>query len=490
MTLLRSIGLRPASVGAAFLLSGAAAVAQTEVPVTLTTVAEAGVSLERGRLAAMQPGRLVRFDLADGAFVTGVVAERRDRAAGRFSIFGRLSGRPAGSFLLAVNREAMAGYLRTADTGFLRVRTRPGGRGVLEQFDPALTCEVDDGAPRALAAEPPSQLAGPPCDDGSVIDVLILYTQGAVNEMGSAAAVEAEIDVMVDFNSVSYSNSLIATGWNIVYVRRLPPGVNPDLGELADPDDGVADGIHTLRDAYGADEVALVVDGGGGVAMGLWNLDPASQGNAFCVNGLGSSPLVLSHEIGHNLGCCHGLGDGGGCPREGGLLFPYSNGHRFTGGSGELWHTVMAYSPGITIEHFSNPNVSFDGEPTGIAEGEPGAADNVATINLAAFTVSNWRCNDGVCEALGLPADADDCTGNGVPDLCDIALGTTADINDNGIADVCECVGDLDGNHAADVVDLLILLAAWGTPAGDLNGDGNTDVQDLLIILAAWGACS
>ena len=84
----------------------------------------------------------------------------------------------------------------------------------------------------------------------------------------------------------------------------------------------------------------------------------------------------------------------------------------------------------------------------------------------------------------------DDCKGNGVPDLCDIALGTTADVNDNGIADVCECVGDLDGNHAADVVDLLILLAAWGTPAGDLNGDGNTDIQDLLIILAAWGPCS
>ncbi len=43
--------------------------------------------------------------------------------------------------------------------------------------------------------------------------------------------------------------------------------------------------VHTLRDAYGADQVALVNSGSGAVANGLWNLDPESEALAFCVNG-------------------------------------------------------------------------------------------------------------------------------------------------------------------------------------------------------------
>lgn len=54
---------------------------------------------------------------------------------------------------------------------------------------------------------------------------------------------------------------------------------------------------------------------------------------------------------------------------------------------------------------------------------------------------------------------------------------------------------DLNNDGHVDVLDLLILLAAWGTcpppekspcPA-DLNHSGSVDVQDLLILLANWG---
>ncbi|HRP63984.1 MAG TPA: hypothetical protein PK400_11860 [Phycisphaerales bacterium] len=57
------------------------------------------------------------------------------------------------------------------------------------------------------------------------------------------------------------------------------------------------------------------------------------------------------------------------------------------------------------------------------------------------------------------------------------------------------CLPDLNNSGTVDVLDLLILLAAWGAcpdpndcPA-DLNGSGAVDVQDLLILLAAWGPC-
>ncbi len=68
------------------------------------------------------------------------------------------------------------------------------------------------------------------------------------------------------------------------------------------------------------------------------------------------------------------------------------------------------------------------------------------------------------------------------------------DCNCNGVPDSseCECFGDLDGNGSVDVVDLLTMLAAWGTsPAGppDLDGDGVVGVVDLLTLLAHFGAC-
>jgi hypothetical protein len=54
------------------------------------------------------------------------------------------------------------------------------------------------------------------------------------------------------------------------------------------------------------------------------------------------------------------------------------------------------------------------------------------------------------------------------------------------------CTGDLNGDGAVDVFDLLDLLGAWGACAGcaaDINGDGAVDVFDLLELLGAWGAC-
>jgi hypothetical protein len=51
-------------------------------------------------------------------------------------------------------------------------------------------------------------------------------------------------------------------------------------------------------------------------------------------------------------------------------------------------------------------------------------------------------------------------------------------------------IGDLNGDDAVNVFDLLDLLEAWGPCPGclaDLNGDDVVDVFDLLILLGAWG---
>ena len=53
------------------------------------------------------------------------------------------------------------------------------------------------------------------------------------------------------------------------------------------------------------------------------------------------------------------------------------------------------------------------------------------------------------------------------------------------------CEGDVNGNGAVDVEDILVILAAFGTAdaAGDANGDGLVDVNDMLMVISNWGAC-
>jgi hypothetical protein len=53
------------------------------------------------------------------------------------------------------------------------------------------------------------------------------------------------------------------------------------------------------------------------------------------------------------------------------------------------------------------------------------------------------------------------------------------------------CPADINGDNTVDVLDLLMLLAAWAATSGpeDINGDGLVDVLDLLEVIAAWGPC-
>ncbi len=77
----------------------------------------------------------------------------------------------------------------------------------------------------------------------------------------------------------------------------------------------------------------------------------------------------------------------------------------------------------------------------------------------------------GVVVVAGLAdcAYAQDCNGNGVPDDCDIADGTSEDCNVNGVPDECEDFGrpnTVDGNFEG----------ANSVYAADVDGDGDLDI--------------
>ncbi|MCH8343019.1 MAG: FG-GAP repeat protein [Planctomycetes bacterium] len=55
------------------------------------------------------------------------------------------------------------------------------------------------------------------------------------------------------------------------------------------------------------------------------------------------------------------------------------------------------------------------------------------------------------------------------------------------------CPWDLNGTGNVGILDLLALLAAWGSDPGgppDFDGDGSVGILDLLTLLANWGPCA
>ncbi|MCH8151442.1 MAG: hypothetical protein IH830_03600 [Planctomycetes bacterium] len=68
-------------------------------------------------------------------------------------------------------------------------------------------------------------------------------------------------------------------------------------------------------------------------------------------------------------------------------------------------------------------------------------------------------------------------------------------IVDMGAYELCKlgpCPWDLDGDGMVGILDLLNLLAAWGTDPGgppDVNCDGDVDVFDLKALADNWGRC-
>ncbi|MCH8343938.1 MAG: FG-GAP repeat protein [Planctomycetes bacterium] len=89
-----------------------------------------------------------------------------------------------------------------------------------------------------------------------------------------------------------------------------------------------------------------------------------------------------------------------------------------------------------------------------------------------------------------------DLDGDGVGDLAVGAIWDDDGGTDRGAVWVLFldgiCLWDLDANGSVGILDLLALLAAWGSDPGgppDFDGDGTVGILDLLTLLANWGPC-
>ena len=341
---------------------------------------------------------------------------------------------------------ALGSSTRVAVTGIA-----PGvSRGRVEGAESELPCGLDGNLVRPADGNQPADGGiAASCDDGSRVDVLVLYTDAAVAQAGGEVQMVDWINWAVADSNAIYAATGIGLTMRLAGASRAAGYIEDstsmanDLYALRDPADGKLDQALPLRNSAAADMVALVRADGGGACGIAWLLgtDLADEGYAYSVTALGCfTNRTFTHELGHNMGCCHAPGDGGGCTSGG--VFAYSVGHRFNGVSGTQYRTVMAYAPGTRIPRFSSPTTVYDGTPTGLVD-----RDNAASINITRFTFTNFRCE--------------------------------------------LCPGDINGDGVRDGADLAAVLGNWGTtaPATDLDGDGTTNASDLAVLLGNWGAC-
>lgn len=304
---------------------------------------------------------------------------------------GGIVGDADGSVVLAQHGAAVAGVIRTEDGLF---KIQPIGNGVhivveVSKAEPFPEFEPQVGSFYDTSAGGTSSSADVTAsDDGSAIDVMIAYSSNTKDRYNGVDGVNAMIAVAIAETNQAYLNSGISTQLRLVHtveVQNATGNFQTDLYAITDPNDGVLDNIHDLRDQYGADLVSWFMEGTAYCGIAWVNTGDLSYdaGNGFSVvaSQCATGYFSTGHEMGHNMGSTHDHANGGSA------VYSYSFGYQEPNNA---FRTVMAYNcPGgcTRVQHFSNPNVSYAGKPTGVAD----YADNARSINQTRIPVSQWR---------------------------------------------------------------------------------------------------
>ena len=276
-------------------------------------------------------------------------------------------------------------------------------------------------------------------DDPLSTRILIVYDQLAENDVSDMLAFAAAI---VETANTSYNNSDISTmGLELAGIHKIENRPDGNSGvilrQLTNQHDLTFDSIHRVRDALDADIVAHLTELNDACGRG-W-LSPNNGSFMFTTTDVDCAlgNLSFAHEVGHNQGCTHDPDNAGGAYVE------YGYGHRW---DSNRYRSVMAYSPGSRLMYFSNPDVTHNGFPTGIAN----QRDNARVLELTQNTMANHRVGDGT----GL-----DCDLNALPDEYEIALDPSLDLDRNGELDACQILAnpslDCDADGTLDAYQVL-----------------------------------
>ena len=278
-----------------------------------------------------------------------------------------------------------------------------------------------------------------------VVDIMFVYTQGLAERLGTNLM--TRLHFLVTRANTSFADSEVAITLRLVNAMRVNySDTIEDTSALEAITPGTASfdaaafgNVESVRNAYGADMVALVRDGasfGGNGAAQVGTSTPAANAMYSVTTGcVMACEWIFIHQLGHNLGSKHDRAntafEAGGTATYPQGAYPYSYGHYSCAG-GNLtcnpqlpngsagacpigvrpecatatgsWATIMALfnNSSEKVYKFSNPALSCNATggsalPCGVASGSSSADD--------ARSMNNNRAAVSALKATVVPAN-------------------------------------------------------------------------------------
>ena len=362
-------------------------------------------------------GRDLILELFDDETVSLRIERLKRRAPDAYTMTGTVVGANLGFFTMVVERDVVLANVRVPGWGHYQLRYLGQGIHEIRAVDDAQEepCGISEVANLPLSYRAPAvrEEIDSLVDDGSELDVLVVYTPAALAAAGGITGIRAIIELGASEVNFALENSAVPVRVRIVHHEEI---AYQESGSTCTDRNRLRNGTHGLgladatRNAFCADIISLVVD----------NVDPDTGGCASLLTAARLPPfdfapyavhvveyqgfgnVTFAHELGHTLGGAHNRETGAASGS-----YDFSFGYRVPG----QWRTIMALSEGCLdcprMPFYSNPTLTFDGFPTGVTGGHPSSADNALTFELNKEIAANWRASCTAPPDLGLPSPAE-----------------------------------------------------------------------------------
>src|SRR4029453_14163077 len=335
-----------------------------------------------GRPAEVQN---IRLNLFEDTSFTAVPDRIEATGTDSFAWTGHLQDVEPSGVSLVVRDGVLAGNVSIPGTSY-EVRYEGSGVYSINQIDPAA---FPPEAP-PIPVHTPSTFPPNAGDDGSIVDVMVVYTTTARQAAGGTNAMNALIALAVSESNTGYGNSNVTQRLRLVHTAEVAYSEagfdwTTTLNRLTNTADRFMDEVPTLRDTYAADAVVLIVNDTAFCGQ-AWLMTTVSDGfktfafslvSRICAGGNYS----FAHELGHNMGSHHDRANASGP-----AAFPYSYGYQ---APDNAFRTILAYNCGGAgfprVNYWSNPEVLYGGQPMGVEYTLPNSADNHRSLNNTRF---------------------------------------------------------------------------------------------------------
>ncbi len=255
-------------------------------------------------------------------------------------------------------------------------------------------------------------------DEGrAVIDVMVVYTQRArAWAQSNAGSIQNTINQSMAVAQNTVDNANVNLEFRLVHTAEVDyvesGSSSTDLcrltstttytpnSSLCQPSSILSE-VHEWRDIHQADLVAMftLADDVGGIAWLLTNPEGNSRIGFSLTRVQQAAGTTHAHEMGHNMGMSHSRLQNTNAAGPLGGVFPYSTGWRWTGENAISYASVMTYNEGSQgVQIFSNPDVTFQGVPTGSYEEFGAPADNARSARDIKHVIANYRSLEGAPE--------------------------------------------------------------------------------------------